>query len=221
MLSRTGWGAALLAGACVALAITFVQVRGQNREAQDATQRELRELRELREAMQALRSQVGQTQRVGAIERAAPREERRADEPAAPRQKTSETSAATATAATAATDDEGELPRSFSEALQRSEEAFRDEAIDAAWAGAATNQVQGALAKLLPSGATVRGLSCHSTRCRLEMNLRDESTLDQFQRAALYGSEVLWRGQLMIDHAKQADGTIAMVAHLIRERGAP
>lgn len=215
MLSRTGWGAALLAGACVALAITFVQVRGQNREAQDAMQSELRELRE---AMQALRSQVGQTQRVGAIERAAPREERRADEPAAPRQKTSETSEATATAAT---DDEGELPRSFSEALQRSEEAFRDEAIDAAWAGAATNQVQGALAKLLPSGATVRGLSCHSTRCRLEMNLRDESTLDQFQRAALYGSEVLWRGQLMIDHAKQADGTIAMVAHLIRERGAP
>ncbi len=208
MLSRTGWGAALLAGACVALAITFVQVRGQNREAQDATQRELRELRE---AMQALRSQVGQTQRVGAIERAAPAE-RGGDEPAAPRQQAS---------APAAADDEGERPRSFAEALQRSEEAFRNESIDAAWAGAATNQVQGALAKLLPSGATVRGLSCHSTRCRLEMNLRDEGTLDQFQRAALYGSEVLWRGQMMLDHEKQADGTIAMVAHLIRERGAP
>lgn len=212
MLSRAGWGAVVLGGACVALAITFVQVRGQNREAQEAMQSELREMRE---AMRALRSQVGQTQRVGAIERGVPGEERRADEPVAPRQKTSEASAANAT------DDEGELPKSFSEALQRSEEAFRDEAIDAAWAGAATNQVQGALAKLLPSGATVRGLSCHSTRCRLEMSLRDEGTLDQFQRAALYGSEVLWRGQMMIDHAKQADGTIAMVAHLIRERGAP
>lgn len=209
MLSRTGWSAVVLGGACVALAITFVQVRGQNREAQDAMQSELRELRE---AMQALRSQVGQTQRVGAIERAAPAEERGGDEPAAPRQEAR---------APAAADDEGELPRSFSEALQRSEEAFRDESIDAAWAGAATNQVQGALAKLLPSGATVRGLSCHSTRCRLEMNLRDEGTLDQFQRAALYGSEVLWRGQMMLDHEKQADGTIAMVAHLIRERGAP
>lgn len=209
MLSRTGWSAVVLGGACVALAITFVQVRGQNREAQDAMQSELRELRE---AMQALRSQVGQAQRVGEIEQIAPREERREDQPGPPRQQAS---------APAAADDEGELPRSFSEALQRSEEAFRDESIDAAWAGAATNQVQGALAKLLPSGATVRGLSCHSTRCRLEMNLRDEGTLDQFQRAALYGSEVLWRGQMMLDHEKQADGTIAMVAHLIRERGAP
>lgn len=212
MLSRTGWSAVVLGGACVALAITFVQVRGQNREAQDAMQSELRELSE---AMQALRSQVGQAQRVGAIARAAPREERREDEPGPPRQEASAASAA------AATDDEGERPRSFAEALQRSEEAFRDESIDAAWAGAATNQVQGALAKLLPSGATVRGLSCHSSRCRLEMNLRDESTLDQFQRAALYGSEVLWRGQMILDHEKQADGSIAMVAHLIRERGAP
>ena len=53
MLKRTGVTAVVLGGACLALGIAFVQVRGQNREAQDAMQAELRQMRE---AMTALRS---------------------------------------------------------------------------------------------------------------------------------------------------------------------
>lgn len=206
MLKRTGATAAVLGAACLALAIAYVQVREQNRAAQAATQRELRELRE---AMSALRSQVGPTQLAGNLERAAPRRDAPAEEPAA-----SDDDAPLALRDYAS----GDEPKSFGEAMQRSEETFRDEAIDAAWAGAATDELHGALGKLLPAGATVRGLSCHSTRCRLEVHLRDAASLDQFQRAALYGAEVLWRGQMMIDQQPQGDGTIAMVAHLIRAR---
>lgn len=208
MLNRTGVTAAVAGGAFVALAIAFVQVRGQNRETQDAMQRELREMRE---AMSALRSQVGHTQIAGKLERV----ELRGDDGSNVEETATEAKAASAASPDAPDSSEA---KSFTEAMQRSEDAFRDEAIDAAWAGAATNQVQGTLAKLLPAGATLRGLSCHSTRCRLEMSLRDEASLDQFQRTALYGNEILWRGQMMLDHQKQPDGTIAMVAHLLRER---
>lgn len=204
-LNRTALSAVFAAGAFVALAIAFVQVRDSNRDARD-------EVTELREAMRAMRAELRQPRFTGSLEPIG------AHLPAAsePAGHANQGEAAEAAPAPAPASEEAPS-KSFEEALQLSETQFRDEPIDAAWAGTTTSAVERTLAMITPAGASVRGLSCHSTRCRLEMNLRDAGSLDAFQREALYGSNVLWRGQMMIDHDELPDGSVAMVAHLIRE----
>jgi hypothetical protein len=205
--NRTTLSAIFAGGAFVALTIAFVQVRSSNREARD-------EMDELRASMRALRSELGQPRFAGSIEHvAAPLADPVALAPSGPDEPDGHEAAQPAAPASA---DEAQAG-TFEEALQRSEAQFRDEPIDAAWAGSTTSAVERTLAMIIPTGASVRGLSCHSTRCRLEMNLRDAGSLDAFQREALYGSNVLWRGQMMIDHDELPDGSVAMVAHLIRE----
>jgi hypothetical protein len=202
--NRTTLSAIFAGGAFVALAIAFVQVRSSNREARD-------EMDELRASMRAMRSELGQPRFAGSMERhAAP-----SAEPVAPAAGERDVREAAPSADPA---DPGEAQSgTFEEALQRAEAQFRDEPIDAAWAGSTTSAVERTLAMIIPTGASIRGLSCHSTRCRLELNLRDAGSLDAFQREALYGSNVLWRGQMMIDHDELPDGSVAMVAHLLRE----
>jgi hypothetical protein len=203
VLSRTSLAAIFTGGAFVALAIAFVQVRASNSAHRD-------EMAELRASMRELRSELGRPRFAGSLDRTA--------RPEAPASEASQHVVAEQAAGEAEAAASHEAPpKSFEEALQRSEAQFRDEAIDAAWAGATTSAVQHTLAMITPAGASVRGLSCHSTRCRLEMNLRDAASLDAFQREALYGSNILWRGQVKIDHDQLPDGSVAMVAHLLRE----
>jgi hypothetical protein len=76
--------------------------------------------------------------------------------------------------------------------------------------------VQRTLATILPVGASVRALSCHSARCRLEVVLRDEASLDGFRREALYGANVLWRGQMTLHRDVLPDGSIKLVTYLLR-----
>ena len=211
MLSRTSLAAIFTGGAFVALAIAFVQVRESNSAYRD-------EMADLRDSMRELRSELGKPRFSGSLERVT------SHEPAASEVRdASEAGVASAhaggeaTAVEAAATGDATRAKSFEDALRASETQFRDEAIDAVWAGVTTSAVQHTLAAITPAGASVRGLSCHSTRCRLEMNLRDAASLEAFQREALYGSKILWRGQMMIDHDELPDGSVAMVAHLIRE----
>jgi hypothetical protein len=211
MLSRGALAAAAFAAALVALALAYLEVRRDNRAYRD-------ELAELRTSMGQLRSQVGGLEVAGQLQRAtAVEREPRGDE---------REGAAAAGEGRGEGRVEGEGERagegaappaaSFEESFRLAEEQFHGEAIDAAWAGGATAAVQQALAQIAPPGS-VRGLSCHSTRCRLELSLRDEAEAEAFQREALYGGHVLWRGQMMISRDARADGRVAMVAHLVRE----
>lgn len=214
MLSRSALAAAAFAAAMAALVVAYLQVRRDNGAYRD-------ELSELRSSMAQLRSELGGPRPAGTLQRLVPvreLEEAGAHDPAA-------TSAATGAAtgaregdpAPAAADGAAGQPFSFDESFRLAEEQFRDEAIDAAWAGTTTSSVERVLAQLAPAGASVRGLSCHSTRCRLELNLRDEAQVESFQREALYGANVLWRGQMLMARDTLPDGSIAMVAHLMRE----
>lgn len=210
MLSRSTLAAVAFAAALAALLLAYLQVRRDNGAYRD-------ELAELRASMGELRSQVGGLELAGRVQWATPVEpiggDARGD---------AEGEARSAVDAAGAEDVGGAasaVPRagSFEESFRIAEEQFHGEAIDAAWAGTTTTSVQQTLAQIAPAGS-VRGLFCHSTRCRLELSLRDEAQAEAFQREALYGANVLWRGQMMVSKDARPDGSVAMVAHLVREQ---
>lgn len=85
------------------------------------------------------------------------------------------------------------------------------------WAGQTTAALQRSLHALLPAGASVRALECHRSLCRLEVAMASAEQLEDFERQALHGEDVLWRGQAMLMPSARADGSVAMTAYLVRE----
>ena len=209
MLSRkviAGLGALAALGLLIHLVL---DARRKNREAQQ-------EMLELREAMTELRRAVGRADRldaVGALGRAQVVPSRTADE----RERTdADRGELEEGAGEAAAGERGAQVLSVDERMQRAEAELATEAVDVAWAGEASLSVERTLGRIVPAGSSVQSLQCRTTRCRLELKMRDEASLESFQREALYGEDLLWRGPMMMTRAAQPDGSITTVAHLVR-----
>lgn len=216
MLSRTTLAVVGCLAACALLAMAFLEVRRRNGQSRA-------EVAELRESVALLRSELGKQRRADALESLAPMMPGDAggrgqgeEGNAGVGLELEDGDAADAKAGSAAAASGTQPTRTTDEMMQLSEEQFRTEPVDAAWAGESSLSVERTLALITPTGGAVRSLACRSTRCRLEMSLRDEASLESFQREALYGSNVLWRGRMMMTRDAQADGTITMIAHLQR-----
>ena len=199
----------LVLGASAGLAMTAWQVHASNARARQ-------ELDALRAELDGLRADTRATAALGAWQaRLAP--EARADLPPSAGSAATPPSEARAAEPPPADADAPEGAASPQERLLRLDDRFASEVIDAVWAGQATAALQRSLHALLPPGASVRELSCHRSLCRLEVAVRSAQELEDFQRQALYGEDVLWRGQAMMVPSERADGTVAMTAYLVRE----
>lgn len=189
----------------------IIDARRQSREAQA-------EMIEMREAMTELRRAVGRGERLdvaGSLGRAqvapSPGGER---EPMLDDRDGAE--AMVERAPEERTSEPGEQVLPVDEEMRRAERALASEAVDSAWAGQAALSVERTLDKLIPAGSSLQSLQCRTTRCRLELRMRDEPSLESFQREALHGADVLWSGRMMMTREARPDGSITIVAHLMR-----
>lgn len=199
-------------GALGFFAHSIIDARRQSREAQA-------EIIEMREAMTELRRAVGRGDRLdvaGSLGRAQVVPSRDGDRDpmldGAGDDDGGEGRAETAIAARAPT--QQVLP--VDEEMLHAEQALAREGVDSAWASATTLSVERTLDKIIPAGSSLQSLQCRTTRCRLELQMRDEPSLESFQREALYGADVLWSGRMMMKREARPDGSITMVAHLLR-----
>jgi hypothetical protein len=202
----------VVAGAFAALGIALVQAHRANARDRD-------ELASLRTSVDGLHTLVADAQATARVRRAT------AEAPLAPTPAPLPPAGAVASTAASSTsaaghDDPARVEDPSAEELSRQrQQAFDAEPIDAAWAGETARSLQQALAATLSTGdmgGAVRTLLCHSASCRLELTVRDEAALDAFQREALYGANVLWRGPMSLSDEALPDGSIKVVSYLQR-----
>jgi hypothetical protein len=228
MLTRNLTRNVVVAGAFAALAVAWLQAHRANAQYRD-------ELTSLRTSVEGLQTLVADARATAPLRRARVEAAVAAMPglvPGAVAVAAAPSAGAAAPGSTADRDGregaaEGEEPSAEDLARQR-QQAFDAEPIDAAWAGETSRSLQQSLAVILSmgtgggagatgsGGGAVRSLSCHSASCRMELAVRDDAALDAFQREALYGANVLWRGPMSLSHETSPDGSIKVVGYLQR-----
>ena len=97
------------------------------------------------------------------------------------------------------------------------ERTFEQESSDSGWASDAQREVRENLSTLLPSTASVRGLDCRATLCRLEVDFPLET--DFREAMGRPGAMVrLWKGpSLALIERDSARGSVTVIGYLVRQ----
>ncbi|MFY2558417.1 hypothetical protein ACN469_12370 [Corallococcus terminator] len=97
------------------------------------------------------------------------------------------------------------------------ERTFEQEASDSGWASDAQREVRESLSTLLPSTASVRGLDCRATLCRLEVDFPVETDFrSALGRPGAMGR--LWKGpSLALIERDSARGSVTVIGYLVRQ----
>jgi hypothetical protein len=98
--------------------------------------------------------------------------------------------------------------QALSEAMvTQAELTFASEGIDESWAGSTARAIDDALSSALPASASMYGVDCRTSLCRVELAFSDEGARERFESDVLLRSTT-WRGGLLISHEDPASALV-------------